>query len=121
MKLKKIIRLIDEVGVLLDVVDGAMALDPSTKEELALPRVSEDEIRAMQSAMVVISAMLKGDAHDDAMRLAIDMITTCGLSKLTDEDFDAYLKLVDTVGKGAPEDGGEQPRAQGDRAPEAVL
>jgi hypothetical protein len=63
-----------------------------------MPRVSEDEIRAMQTTMVVLCDLVKGQEYRDAMHLAIDIITTCGLSKLSDEELDAMCVLIAAEG-----------------------
>ena len=110
MKRKMIARLIDEAGQALDHIHGAMPLgdDGTPKGEML---VTEDDIRAMQTCLCVLSDVVAGLPVTNGMDLATKIVT---LHCVIKADNSQLADLLRSCGEGhaegnapASDEGGE--------------
>ena len=83
MKRKDAIKTIEAAGEIMDEI--VIANDMSLENE-SIAGVTREEIRAMQSAMVVIASHLKDDEATGPLSLALEIVGFHGFAKQNIED-----------------------------------
>ena len=83
MKRKDAIKTIEAAGEIMDEI--VIANDMSLENE-SIAGVTREEIRAMQSAMVVIASHLKDDEATGPLRLALEIVGFHGYVKQNVKD-----------------------------------
>ena len=87
MKRKKMVRVIEEAGKLMDTLGSVAAIDKDGEHEDIDSLVSVDEIHAMQTALWVVKDLITGNSdgkYENGIALAVKIIGLHGLMKLDD-------------------------------------
>ena len=85
MKRKKMVKVIDGATEFLDNFEGASAVDTTDKHEDIDDLLTEDELHAMQTALVVVKHLIVGDLTcKDGVELGARIVGLYGFAKLGD-------------------------------------
>ena len=85
MKRKKMVKVIDGATDFLDNFAGASAVDTSGEHEDMDDLLTEDEIHAMQTALVVVKHLIVGDLTcKDGVELGVRIVGLYSFAKLGD-------------------------------------
>lgn len=85
MKRKKMVKAIDGATEFLDNFKSASAIDASGEHEDIDELISEDELHAMQTALIVVKHLIVGDLTcKDGVELGVRIVGLYSFSKLGD-------------------------------------
>lgn len=85
MKRKKMVKVIDGATEFLDNFEGASAVDTTDKHEDIDDLLTEDELHAMQTALVVVKHLIVGDLTcRDGVELGVRIVGLYSFAKLGD-------------------------------------